>query len=301
MQLPDNLREAIENLAYSYHRVKGARRPYLPGEKSQFNQPDQLLSYLITRMPATFGACCAVFQEIRARLPDFHPKTTLDLGAGPGTATWAVRQVFSEITTSHLIEQESKAIEMGKTLAPNEPWQWHCSTLAKASIPSVDMAILSYVLAETFDLSIIDRLWHVPLVAIIEPGTPKGFERILSVRKHILQKGANLIAPCPHSHNCPMTGGDWCHFPARIERTRLHRLLKEGTLGYEDEKYSYLVYSPTLSIAPIHGRVVRQPQKGSGHVRLTLCASDGHLKPEVITKKGSYRAARDAEWGSAWM
>ena len=101
-----------------------------------------------------------------------------------------------------------------------------------------------------------------------------------------------------------MHGGDWCHFSARIERTRLHRLLKEGTLGHEDEKYSYVVFAKnSLTMAPFKGRVVRHPQKGSGFVRLSLCDSSGELIQETITRsnKALYRSARDAEWGTAWM
>jgi ribosomal protein RSM22 (predicted rRNA methylase) len=98
-----------------------------------------------------------------------------------------------------------------------------------------------------------------------------------------------------------MKGDDWCHFSQRIERTRAHRLLKEGILGFEDEKFSYLVVS-RVAVLSCSSRIIRYPQKLSGHVRLSLCTGDG-LKEKVIARrdKENYRKARDSEWGESWM
>ncbi len=320
MQLPIELQQAIESLAEGYRlkELKSARESisedYRQGVSSRqgFRDPDQLFSYLITRMPATFGACVEVFREIALRIPEFQPSTLLDLGAGPGTASWAALDVFPSLTKLSLIEREADAIEMGKKLAAKSGVSlWENADWCKAALQDpfpdskADMAVLSYVFAETADLTIIDRLLEtdIPIIVVIEPGTPKGFERIRSIRQHVIDRGVNIIAPCPHKKACPMSGTDWCHFSARIERTRLHRLLKEGTLGHEDEKYSYVVFSKQKAGIPFKGRVVRNPQKGSGFVRLALCADTGELKQETISRsnKEFYKAARDAEWGSAWL
>jgi ribosomal protein RSM22 (predicted rRNA methylase) len=95
--------------------------------------------------------------------------------------------------------------------------------------------------------------------------------------------------------------GDWCHFAQRVERTSRHRQLKGGTLGYEDEKFSYLVASrkPSETVPP---RILRHPGKHSGHVQLELCMPDGHAERRTITRsnKQAYRLARKATWGDAW-
>jgi ribosomal protein RSM22 (predicted rRNA methylase) len=318
MQLPEQLQQAIESLAesYQFRDLKSARETisedYRQGMSSRnaFQDPNQLFSYLITRMPATFAACVNVFQEIAARIPGFTPDIFLDLGAGPGTASWAALDTFPSITKLHLIEREVGAIELGKKLAESSGLQqaeWHKASLEQPlPVSKGDLAVLSYVFAETADLTLIDRLLasEISVIVVIEPGTPKGFERIRTIRQHVLTQGASLIAPCPHAKACPMKGGDWCHFSARIERTKLHRLLKGGTLGHEDEKYSYVVFSKTkIPIIPFKGRVVRPPQKGSGHIHLSLCSSTGELTKETLTRsnKELYRLAKDAEWGSAWM
>ena len=97
------------------------------------------------------------------------------------------------------------------------------------------------------------------------------------------------------------TARDWCHFGARIERTSTHRRIKRGELGYEDEKFSYVVATP-LACDPAPQRIVRHPIFHSGFVELQLCTTDG-LRIEKVGKsrKQAYRAARKAAWGDSWQ
>jgi len=134
-------------------------------------------------------------------------------------------------------------------------------------------------------------------LALVEPGTPAGFERLRAARSALISWGARVGAPCPHDQTCPMVGSDWCHFAVRLERSALHRDLKAARLGYEDEKYSYLVVSPSPPSAPA-ARLVRSPRPHRGHVRLVLCETDG-LTERVISRRDGelYRRARDARWG----
>lgn len=94
-----------------------------------------------------------------------------------------------------------------------------------------------------------------------------------------------------------MTDDDWCHFGQRVARTALHRAIKDAALGFEDEKYSYVVASRGR---PAHAaaRVLRAPQVRSGHIRLTLCESPSVREAVVArSRRDDYRWARRAHWG----
>jgi ribosomal protein RSM22 (predicted rRNA methylase) len=303
MQLPEDLQLAIERILSetSQTSLKKAReslsQDYREGRISPFSDESKRLAYLGARMPATYAAIYKVLQNLSL---SGH---LLDLGAGPGTASWAASELFPFLEKITLIEKSSEAIQLGRTLAQGRPLlekaAWLCRSLSE-SIPTADAAILSYVLGELNDpLSVVKACWNAaPLLILIEPGTPKAFELMRKIRQNLISLNAHLIAPCPHSLSCPIQGKDWCHFSARIERTRLHRLLKEGSLGYEDEKFCYLVVSKNPGI-PYPNRIIRHPLKQSGHVRLTLCTERGTIEEKTISRKDKefYRKARDADWG----
>lgn len=169
-----------------------------------------------------------------------------------------------------------------------------------------DLVIISYALGELPDSAASKTLadaWQAArrFLVVVEPGTRRGFAVINRTRSRLIAAGAPLLAPCPHEKVCPMAAaGDWCHFAQRVERTPQHRALKGGNLGYEDEKFSYVLASRGGQPL-IDPRIVRHPLKLSGHVKLTLCTPDG-LEHRTITRsqKEQYRLARKAEWGDSW-
>lgn len=293
--------EAVENV--SANALRKARESltghYRAGGSSPFHDEASRLAYLGARMPATFAAIYRVLQSVPL------PGHFLDLGAGPGTASWAAATLFPALTQFTLIEKSRDAITLGQSLAKHHPHlqhaEWQQRSLEELpQLPDADVAILSYVLNEIKNPeALISHCWKtIPTLILIEPGTPKGFQLIRKLRQQLIDLKAHIIAPCPHTQACPIQGNDWCHFSARVERSRLHRLLKGGTLGYEDEKFSYVIASknPAPSFS---ARIIRHPQKNSGHVRLTLCTSEGTIQEKTITRseKQTYKMARDAEWG----
>ena len=140
------------------------------------------------------------------------------------------------------------------------------------------------------------------LLIVVEPGTMKGFATIRAVRDQLIEAGAFLVAPCPHSNACPMPTDetDWCHFSARVDRTQLHRRLKGGLLGYEDEKFSYLVAAKHPVTAEL-ARVVRHPLRQPGFTQLELCTPEG-LQTLSIKKrdKEAWKRARKTDWGDGF-
>ena len=136
-------------------------------------------------------------------------------------------------------------------------------------------------------------------MALLEPGTPAGFARILEARRLLAEWGAFIAAPCPHSSECPLRTPDWCHFAVRVERSRAHRLAKGGDLGYEDEKFSYVIATRSEPVASV-ARVLRHPLHSAGRVELKLCTAAGLTTLFAGKKHPSWKQARKASWGDRW-
>ena len=317
MQLPEPLKNAIEQLleAANFGELTKAREQltqrYRQSTNIQFITDDaQRLSYLVSRLPATYAALMSALKQIK-EVKSLPIKSMLDLGAGPGTGAWAACESFPEIESITLLEKDSSLASIGKKLADlsGQPSLkqaiWKIEDLEKIdALPSHDLVLLSYSIGELNPNKIkklIDNSWQAAnqLLLIVEPGTPVGFERIRLIRQHLIGQGAYLIAPCPHHLACPMSGGDWCHFSARIERTSLHRRLKGGTLGYEDEKFSYIAAVKSACELPA-SRILSQPLRRSGHVVLKLCTPEGVQTPTISKKKVDlYKKACRADWGDS--
>jgi ribosomal protein RSM22 (predicted rRNA methylase) len=98
----------------------------------------------------------------------------------------------------------------------------------------------------------------------------------------------------------PGRAGDWCHFAVRVPRTRRHRLLKGGSLGYEDEKFAYLVATRDVDAPRPPARILRHPRVEKGRIVMTLCTPGGAERAVVTRRDPAWRRARKAEWGDAW-
>jgi ribosomal protein RSM22 (predicted rRNA methylase) len=135
-------------------------------------------------------------------------------------------------------------------------------------------------------------------MVLVEPGTPAGFERIRLARAALFDAGARAIAPCPHSHACPIVAPDWCHFAVRLARSRDHRLAKQADRSFEDEKFSYLAVSRGLVPATAAPRVIAPPRIGKGDVRLRVCDTPGLAERRISRRdKLDYKAAKKLGWG----
>lgn len=302
-QRPDDLSRAAADLSQRY------RRGDFAGENPVRSEAHRA-AYAACRLPATYAACHRVLREAALRLPAGTCASLLDLGAGPGTAAWAAAGLFDELGAITLFEQNPDWLALGKTLARHEPLledaHWQRTDLrAPEALPAADLVVASYSLGELFDQAAddaLERAWDAAGTALvlIEPGTPAGFGRMRRWRDGLVARGAHLAAPCPHADACPVTQGDWCHFSARVERSALHRRIKGGSLGHEDEKFSYLVAAKDPA-SPAGARVVRQPQKRGGHTNLSLCTANG-LEKNILSRrdKAVWKRAAKLAWGDAW-
>ena len=308
MHLPTELAEAIAREAARHDRSALMKAVAAISNRYQEARPTGRLTdveraaYLAVRMPATWAALRVVFDELRTRLGDASPQSMLDLGAGPGTTIWAAAESFPNLDEITCVEHNPDFIALGKALAPRQA-RWIEGDVRSTPFPPADFVVLSYAAGELdAPNALIHRAWAAARLALVmvEPGTPRGFATIRAARDSLIQAGAAIAAPCPHAAACPMKDPDWCHFAARLERTRLHRQLKGGDLGHEDEKFSYVIASRT-PVQPAEARIVRHPWTEPGLVRLELCGPSG-LRTLVVRKRdaSAFRQARKSHWGGEW-
>ena len=303
MELPSELRDLIERkldgvkikeLQKSSESVSLKYRDNNSSGKRLVTEEIEALAYATVRMPATYGA---VFTALKHIFEIYNEKieSTLDVGAGTGTGTWALSN-FIELTNAVCLEREDVMRNLGKAFMQesgveylkNVVWEKFDLITSKLEYRA-DLVICSYVLNELNEVDrkkALDKLWNATnkILVIIEPGTPRGFAEIKELREILVNKGGSIIAPCPNGGKCPMLENDWCHTTCRVSRTKIHKLLKNGDAPYEDEKFSYVAFCKRGFSKNGFARVLRHPRIESGKITLQICSDDGIFE-KVITKK----------------
>jgi ribosomal protein RSM22 (predicted rRNA methylase) len=280
------LKKAAQALS---ERYRTGQTPYLRSRQDRH-------AYLLTRYPATKAALHRVFQEIRS----FPIQTLLDIGAGPGTSWEAAQETWDSLTGATFLERDRDFVEIGSQMTPDKV-RWVTGDVSKqASFEVHDMVLFSYSWGEILDLALLEIAWQATgkFLVIVEPGTPKGYQSMLKARDFCISKQGTVFAPCPHSKACPWQNTpEWCHFGVRLQRSTEHRLAKEGVLGFEDEKFSYVI----LSKQPLEtsfSRLLKDPIRRKGHTLITLCTKNG-IEQKTITKKDKefYKKVNKLKWG----
>src|SRR6266568_3228112 len=102
--LPAELKTVIDARLEGFSRNDAAERSaaisktYRDGGGSgAIRSETDALAYALARMPATYAAVIASFNALVEIRPDFAPKNLLDVGAGPGTASWAAAEAFPSL------------------------------------------------------------------------------------------------------------------------------------------------------------------------------------------------------------
>ncbi len=315
--LPASLSAALEALAEGRssldltRRAQAISRHYRSGGGSRHAilTGDDALAYALTRMPATYAAVRAALEALTERAPDFAPTTVTDVGCGPGTASWAALDAFDGIERTRLLDNNPTLLTLAGALLSETGVQraYDVIDLAgrDANIPSASLVVAAYVLTELDDtaaLSLAERMWAAARGALVmvEPGTPAAWARLITIRVRLIDRGAIVVAPCPHHAPCPLAAPDWCHFAQRLPRSRAHRRLKAADAPFEDEKFAYLaVVRPSIAVTPARARVLAPPGADKAAVSLKLCEPSGALALRRVARrhKDAYRAVRRAGWG----
>ena len=312
MEIPQELKENIENLIIGGHlkiieQAQNVSKKYREntGKGNKIiTSNSEAIAYAISRMPATY---CAVYSSLSQTLKKYKNeiKTVYDIGAGTGSATWAIQELLQPQKITCL-EYEKEMLKIGERLMKKTETKasWEQFDITKDCFQEkADLVISSYMLNELEESSrknAIQKMWEATsgLLLLIEPGTPKGFKHILEAREILLQQNANIIAPCTHNGKCEISRDDWCSFYVRVARSGIHRQAKNGTLGYEDEKFSYIAVSREPAFENGQARILRHPQIGQGHVKVKVCTQNG-IQEKTFTKKDKevYKKVRKLDAG----
>jgi ribosomal protein RSM22 (predicted rRNA methylase) len=337
-------------------------------------------------MPATFAATRQALERLAEACPDLAPRTVLDVGAGPGTATFAAASVFGRPERATLLDRNRPFLELATRLADGAPdlagdlcaidvdvaalaathglagagrgrralslplsgpwpdggngqagergqaharampgppgpapegayrprrvrggrWNGEVSPAFAPDEPGLapsDLVIAAYALAELPEphaAGVLDAL--LPLAAgavvIVEPGTPAGFATVRALRARLIAAGWHVAAPCPHDLACPVAGEDWCHFKVRLPRLKLHKALKDGDLGHEDEPFAFVAAARERTLRRPAARILAPPVANKAGVTLKLC-QDGRVTAAAFPRRerSAFAGARRLDWG----
>ncbi|MGN6309909.1 MAG: small ribosomal subunit Rsm22 family protein [Xanthobacteraceae bacterium] len=314
--LPAPLRAVLEQQAHGLSRGDAAvraasiSRTYRDGGNSATIRNDaDALAYALARMPATYAAVVACLNAMTDARENFHPESLLDVGAGPGTATWAALQAYPSLQRMSLLDANTALRRLALTLAAEQmqgaPLDYQqadaCSGIA--AMPQADLVIASYMIGELTQearAAFATELWRKTrdILLVVEPGTPAGYARIVALRAQLIALGAHVIAPCPHDAACPLDKPDWCHFAQRLARSRAHKQIKGAELPFEDEKFSYVVLARE-AIAQRPARILAPPLVTKADMRLKLCQPDGRAGIATVPRrdKAAYARVRRLGWG----
>ncbi|WP_426440904.1 small ribosomal subunit Rsm22 family protein [Bradyrhizobium genosp. P] len=268
------------------------------------------LAYALARMPATYAAVAASLTALTEIRPDFAPTSLLDVGAGPGTASWAAAETFSSLHDFTLLDgnEALRTLALDVTRKSGRlrgiTYELGQARTYLAHTDAADLVLASYVINEIGDAerdALTDAMWAKTndTLLVVEPGTPAGYARIISLRARLIAAGAHVAAPCPHDGACPLVAPDWCHFSQRLQRSRAHKQVKGAEVPFEDERFAYVALTRT-PVTARPSRVLAQPDVSKVEISARLCTPEDVVVAKVPRRsKADYARARRWRWGDA--
>lgn len=314
--LPAALRAALEARLQGVSRNEAAERAGVisrtyrdGGGSTAISSETDALAYALARMPATHAADIASLNALLDIRPDFAPMSLLDIGAGPGTATWAAAEALPSLQSFTLLDANDAlrrlALELAGASDRQIAYQRGDARALLAKAEAADLVVASYVIGEMGEAersSLATLMWEKTrdTLLVVEPGTPAGYARIIALRNQLLAAGAHVAAPCPHDGACPLQSPDWCHFTQRLQRSRAHKQMKGAEVPFEDEKFAYVALTRE-AVGRRPSRVLAQPAVGKAEVTAKLCTPDGIEIAKIPRRdKAAYATARRLRWGDAF-
>src|SRR3981081_3350914 len=162
--LPAELKAALDAKLQGLSRNDAAERATLisqtyrdGGGSTTIRTEADALAYALARMPATYAAVTASLNALRQITPDFAPKSLLDVGAGPGTASWAAAEAFLSLQKFDLVDANTALRALALDLASGNArlrdmtYARGDARAALAEAMAADLVVASYVMGELSD------------------------------------------------------------------------------------------------------------------------------------------------------
>lgn len=294
MQIPEFLQEKINKLYFQLKKgelqqtQKTLSQKYQKESgqsKSLIDSKQESVLYAISRMPATYAVIYTLLNQLIHQGLIDEIKSVFDVGSGTGAGYFAISEVFDDVQIQ-LAERDENMIKVFENLAGDEISVQKIDIIRDKIETKADLVMTSYVLSEMKEqdrLDVVQKLLDVSnkYLLIIDTGTPRVYENMMTVKRFVQSQGYHIIAPCI-SQKCGLKN-DYCQFYARVERSSLMRMAKSGELSYEDEKYFYLLISKE-DFAIQNSRIIRRPIIKPNNIELLLCSENG-VNKNNFTKK----------------
>ena len=314
--LPAEVKAALDGKLRGFSRSDAAGRAATisktyrgGGNSGAIRTEADALAYALARMPATYAAVTASLNALIEIRPDFTPDSLLDIGAGPGTATWAAAAAFTSLKDFTLLDANDALRALALDLARDSTrlraigYERGEARALLAKADAADLVMASYMIGEIGDAeqrALAEAMWAKTndTLLVVEPGTPAGYARIIALRALLIGLGAHVAAPCPHDGKCPLEPPDWCHFSQRLQRSRAHMQIKGAEVPFEDERFSYVALTRASVEGQRPSRVLAQPVVSKVEITAKLCTPEGVALTKVPRRaKAEYASARRWRWG----
>lgn len=300
------LAERAERLSQGF-RARRTTRDTLRGA-------DDAIAYALSRLPATYAATIAVLARLREEAPGFRPASMLDVGCGLGPAAFAATEIWSGLADLTLLDRSPDLLQLAENFArANSRPALASARIVQSDMTALDrdreleeheLVVMAYSATELSDVQLektLAALWRrcAGALVVVEPGTPRDFARLITMRSALIGMGAHISLPCPHAKPCPLEPPDWCHFAVRLSRSRDHKLVKKAVVPFEDEKYCYLVATRDAALFPAaSARILRHPRAMKYGISLRLCGPSGFRETTILkSDKAHYAGIRKCSWG----
>ena len=222
-----NISSVSKNLRFLQRGLTGNRGLIA---SSYMDEWSILQPYLLYYWPISFYEVSAILYELKTRavLPDIN--SVLDLGSGPGPASFAA-QTFGAMRAS-LVDKSKRALAMASAIAAkgrrknlNLEIIEYCASIEDFCAPkgeSYDLIIAANSLNELWAdspdgilrrrdlvLRFLPNLQPEGILIIVEPSAHYTSIPLLELRDSLLAADLNgfslaCLGPCPHSFACPM-------------------------------------------------------------------------------------------------